>query len=230
MVDLWSDSTSDSTMGIWENPQPKRFSRGAIAASVCLHVVVLAALMYKPIPPLLKQTSSLKGDGGRGRQSITLIAPGANVPLSPIRTNEPLAEKKVHAPRPRPKKELAAIPEPKPLPASSDSLKPGMPGYVLGSLTTGFASNHDVRIALPVHAPDPPIVRAKLPDWIRGDVVVEVTIDEQGHVVNTVVLQTVGYGLEDTVVATLREWKWVPATVDGTKVASRQDVRFHFPS
>jgi protein TonB len=186
--------------------------------------------MHKPAPPLLKQTTSLKGDGGRGQQAIALFAPGANIPLSPLHTNEPLPEKKVHAPRPRPRKELAAVPQPKPLPASSDSLKPGMPGYVLGSLTTGFAGNHDVHIALPVHAPDPPIVRAKLPDWIRGDVVVEVTIDEQGHVTNTVVLQTVGFGLEDTVVATLREWKWVPATVDGLKVASRQDVRFHFPS
>ena len=217
-------------MGIWENPRPRQFSRTAIGASVCLHILFLAALMYKPIPPLLKQTTSLKGDGGRGQQVIALIAPGANVPLSPLLTNEPLAEKKMHAPRRRSKKELAAVPEPKPLPAASDSLKPGMPGYVLGSLTTGFASSHDVHIALPVHAPDPPIVRAKLPDWIRGDVIVEVTIDEQGHVTNTVVLQTVGFGLEDTVVATLREWKWVPAMVDGLKVASRQDVRFHFPS
>src|SRR5690242_3132055 len=99
-------------MGIWENPQPRKFSRAAIGASVCLHVIVLAALIYKPIPPLLKQTTSLKGDGGRGHQTITLVAPGANVPLSPLLTNEPLAEKKVHAPRPRPKKELAAIPEP----------------------------------------------------------------------------------------------------------------------
>lgn len=197
---------------------------------MCLHLVVLAALMYKPVPPLLMPTSSLKGDAGRGRQTMALVTPGANVPLSPLLTNEPLAERKVQAPRPKPKKQEAAVPEPKPMSASSDSLKPGMPGYVLGSLTTGFASNHDVRIALPVHAPDPPIVRAKLPDWIRGDVVVEVTIDEQGHVVNTIVLQTVGFGLEDTVVATLREWKWVPATVDGLKVASRQDVRFHFPS
>jgi protein TonB len=122
-------------------------------------------------------------------------------------------------------------PEPEPqVAATQPGLRPGMPGYVLGSLTTGFANEHDVKIALPVFYPDPPVVRAKLPDWVRGDVIVEVTIDENGKVSQTRVLQTVGYGLENTIAETLRSWRWVPAKVDGVAVASRQDVHFHFPS
>jgi len=48
--------------------------------------------------------------------------------------------------------------------------------------------------------------------------------------VQTRVLQTVGYGLEVVVVDTLRQWRFIPAKVDGVAVASRQDVHFHFPS
>jgi TonB family protein len=105
-----------------------------------------------------------------------------------------------------------------------------MPGYVLGSLTEGFVSEHDVRIALPVFSPDPPVSRAGLPEWIRGDVIIEVTIDEHGTVTQTRVLQTVGFGLESTIAETLRSWRWLPAKVDGISVASRQDMQFHFPS
>ena len=107
---------------------------------------------------------------------------------------------------------------------------PGLPGSAVGTLSSGLASGHDVRIALPVFAPDPPVVRARLPEWVRGDVVVEVTIDETGAVVDTRVLQTPGYGLEEIIVATLRQWHFTPAKIDGVAVASRQDVHFHFPS
>ncbi len=116
--------------------------------------------------------------------------------------------------------------------ANTDDAKllPGMPGFILGSLTDGFASNHDVRAAVSVVAPDPPIARAKLPQWIRGDVIVEVTIDEKGSVIATRVLQTVGFGLDQVIVDTLRQWRYIPARVDGMAVASREDVHFHFPS
>jgi TonB family protein len=107
---------------------------------------------------------------------------------------------------------------------------PGMPGFILGSLTDGIATDHDVRAAVSIVAPDPPIVRAKLPDWIRGDVIVEVTIDEKGSVIGTRVLQTVGFGLDQVIVDTLRQWRYLPAKVDGVAVASREDVHFHFPS
>ena len=60
--------------------------------------------------------------------------------------------------------------------------------------------------------------------------VVEVTIDENGSVVKTKVLQTVGYGIDQICVATLLQWRFTPAKIDGVSVASRQDVYFHFPS
>jgi protein TonB len=144
------------------------------------------------------------------------------------------ASKKPEPPEERKRTSLRSAPKPAPVPqqapATAQSTKPGLPGYVLGSLTSGFVSEHDVRIAIPTLSPDPPITRAKLPEWIRGDVIVEITISDEGAVTETKVLQTVGYGLEDTIVETLRRWRFTPAVVDGVAVASRQDVHFHFPS
>jgi TonB family protein len=196
----------------------------AFVASVAVHAAVFAALLYKPEPPLLRPTGSLHGNGG-GSTVTHLYVPGASVVAQEKAKPAETKHSQLPALRSKP------TPEPEPqVAATQPGVRPGMPGYVLGSLTTGFANDHDVKIALPVFYPDPPVVRAKLPNWISGDVIVEVTIDENGAVTQTRVLQTVGYGLEKTIESTLRNWRWVPAKVDGIAVASRQDVHFHFPS
>lgn len=200
-------------------------SPAGFAVSVALHGLVLCALLYRPEPRLLQPESSLRGDGGSGRSSVKLVAPGYSGLQSPV-TAQVRSDNKTYLSR-KPK----SHPTPEAQAASANKpLKPGMPGFILGSLASGIPSDHDVRVALPVVAPDPPITRAKLPDWLRGDVIVEVTIDERGAVVKTVVLATVGFGLEDTIVDTLKRWQFTPATIDGVAVASRQDVYFHFPS
>ena len=60
--------------------------------------------------------------------------------------------------------------------------------------------------------------------------IVEVTIDVQGNVVETKVLQALGHGIEEKVLAALRNWRFRPAMMDGRAIPSQQDVYFHFPS
>lgn len=199
--------------------------RKPLLASLGVHLVVVTALLYRPAPALLKASPALRGDGGRGRM-IALAAPGVSAPSPSRRSQE---EARRLTPPGRRRKGRAPEP-PAQAEAAEASLRPGMPGFILGSLTSGLAADHDVRAAISVVAPDPPIVRARLPEWIRGDVVVEVTIDEKGEVVATRVLQSVGFGLDEIVVETLRHWRFIPAKVDGIAVASREDVHFHFPS
>ena len=79
--------------------------------------------------------------------------------------------------------------------------------------------------------PDPPISRAEISaEDIRGDVVVEVTIDAQGAVIDTKLLQSVGHGIDEKIVATLQGWRFHPAMIDGRPIASKHDVHFHFPA
>src|SRR5512146_1995720 len=210
--------------------EPIQFERGisppAVFLTVFVHVLALLFLTFRPEPQLLEPSAALRGNGGTTNTHFVLIAPGSSVidsPIAKVSESEHALQARKH------KKPDQASLEPKPAMASSD-LKPGMPGFILGSLANGLPSDHDVRVALPVIAPDPPIIHNKLPDWLRGDVIIEVTIDEQGNVVKTKVLKTVGYGSEEIVTATLRQWRFTPAKVDGISVASRQDVYFHFPS
>jgi len=70
----------------------------------------------------------------------------------------------------------------------------------------------------------------QLAKGLQGDVIVEVTIDEQGSVTETRILQSLQQDIDAKVLATLRNWRFKPATVDGVAISSRQDVHFHFPS
>jgi TonB family protein len=191
-----------------------------------VHLLAIGILTYKPEPKLLQPSTTLRGDGGSVTH-LTFTSAGSSVINSPIAK---LKEDEHALFARKQKKQERAKPEPKPAVVADKELKPGMPGFILGSLANGIPSDHDIRVALPVISPDPPIVRHKLPDWLRGDVVVEVTIDENGSVVKTKVLQTVGYGIDQICVATLLQWRFTPAKIDGVSVASRQDVYFHFPS
>ena len=103
-------------------------------------------------------------------------------------------------------------------------------GSPLGTMIDGPITGHEVRVAYPVVYPDPPVDRAELPHDLVGDVVIEVTIDSQGSVVETKIVQAIGHGIDEKIEATLRRWHYQPATLDGTPVASRHDVHFHFPS
>jgi hypothetical protein len=208
--------------------QPERgISRLATIVTICVHLLVIGVLSYKPEPELLQPSTTLRGDGGSSVTHLTFTAPGSSVIDTPIAKAKEDEHALFVAKQEKPQR---AKLEPKPAVSADKELKPGMPGFILGSLANGIPSDHDIRVALPVISPDPPILRNKLPDWLRGDVIVEVTIDEQGSVVKTKVLQTVGYGIEQICVATLHQWHFTPAKIDGISVASRQDVHFHFPS
>ncbi len=83
-----------------------------------------------------------------------------------------------------------------------------------GSLLQGPGSSHETRIALPVIGPQPPISSSDLPMGNNGDVIVEITIDEQGNVVKTAVLKGIRNDLDQKVIATLQGWRFKPATQD----------------
>jgi TonB family protein len=91
-------------------------------------------------------------------------------------------------------------------------------------------TGHEIIPALPQVFPDPAVSRADLPSGVQGDVIVEVTIDEQGNVVETRLIRGIGYGIEDRVLATLRQWHFRPASKDGVTIASQHIVTFHYPS
>jgi protein TonB len=201
--------------------------------SVAVHLAVLAVLVFhNPRVIDLSPAWLAYGDAAHTYKLVYLPASANNNDKPPDAAK--LLFPRVSKPRPRPKSQPPRpAPEPQQVLAIADAeaadhnTRAGSP---LGTMIDGPITGHEVHVAYPVVYPDPPVARAELPRDLQGDVVIEVTIDSQGNVVETKIVQAIGHGIDEKIEATLRRWHYQPATLDGTPVASRHDVHFHFPS
>jgi protein TonB len=139
-------------------------------------------------------------------------------------------------PRPQAKVKPKAVPTPKitPAPAVEAAKTPSpnlsspasaVPDSSSGSDSWGSGS---IQIALTTYSPSPAPDLSALPHGVQGDVVVDVTIDPSGKVADLAVLHTLGYGIESSVIGTLKTWTFRPATKDGNPISSVQELHFHF--
>jgi TonB family protein len=195
--------------------------------SVSAHLALLAAIVFhNPRVINLSPTWLAYGDSVHTYR-ITYFPPGANdapeaAKLSfPPRANQPSLRPQRPKPAAKPHEVLADAE------AGDHNSRAGSP---LGTMIDGPIAGHEVHVAYPVVYPDPPVNRAELPRGLSGDVIIEVTIDSAGNVVETRIVQAIGHGIDEKIEATLRRWHFQPATLDGTPVATRHDVHFHFPS
>jgi periplasmic protein TonB len=86
----------------------------------------------------------------------------------------------------------------------------------------------DVSVAMANFYPPPKPDLSVLPHGTRGDVVIDIVIDEDGKVVDTRVDQGLGHGVDEAVMAVVQTWTFTPATKAGKPVASEQQLLFHF--
>jgi TonB family protein len=189
---------------------PRKRRAQAIIGSLLFHVIVLTLWLYRP--PIFVKPSSVAW-GQHGRSEVLIYRAQAQEP-TPLPKRRPLLPKT----QPKPLPEIAKVP--------AESPRAGTP---IGSLYHGPGSGREAKPALPLVFPDPDVYSWQL-GGLQGDVIVEITIDEQGTVTETKILQSLRDEIDEKVVATLRNWRFRPATVDGVAISSRQDVHFHFPS
>ncbi|ADW67127.1 energy transducer TonB [Granulicella tundricola] len=166
-------------------------------ASVVLHVVVVAALLYK-VQGVAK--------AHRAKSVARVLVPYAPGHTAAAQPPKP----KIIRPKVEPK---IALKEPEPPPPAS------------GGDPTGEA---DVSVAMANFYPAPKPDLSELPHGTHGDIVVDVTIDEDGKVVYTHVDEGLGHGVDEAVLAVLQTWTFYPATKAGKPVASVQQLLFHF--
>ncbi len=211
-------------------PATERFrNHRAVAVSVLAHLGLLAVILFHHREPI--ELIPLSLENGSGTHSYHIIYAPSDGQDSPREDKITLAHS-APAPRRRPK------PSPLKLPSDHLAVPPDAEasdhntraGSALGTMIDGPIEGHEVHVAFPVVFPDPPVARSELPRDLKGDVIVEVTIDAQGNVVETRIVQAIGYGIDEKIVAALRQWRYQPATLDGVPVASKHDVHFHFPS
>jgi len=206
--------------------------RWALAASLAAHLVALGLMLRQPPPVFVRPQAVVAGAGGTSVTALYLpYDVGAHSdPATEARVSLSLPRSKSKALRRKRNVNLQKAPLKAEKSRPGDALQTARAGSAYGSLPEGPADGSEIRPALPVTFVNPDISRSELPAGVQGDVVVEVTIDARGNIVEKRILQRIGYGIDEKVLAALEGWRFTPATQDGVPIPSRHDVHFHFPN
>lgn len=212
-----SDSVENST------PQPggplvgrSTSLRRWTLASLFLHVCVLGALLFVRSPKL--SPIERPGDATGHLLSLT-YAPGMSAPAAKLQSPK--------AP-PRPPTPLSNAPTPTPAPpvvSASTTAATSSPDAASGVDALG---DGNTTVALVVVHPSPKPDLSQLPSGTSGDVIVDVVIDKDGKIAKYTMMRGLGHGVDQTVLATIQQWTFQPATRDGHPVASEQELLFHY--
>ena len=185
-----------------------------VAPSLLLHALVLTAILHHRhmfIAPM-------KLPGNEDGHLLTLnYIPGHAGQRALVSTpHPPLPAAKVLNPRmPSP-----ARPVEDPAASTSTIVNPSSGASGSDSLGSG-----NVTVALATFFPRP---KPDLPAHTRGDVIVDVVIDETGKIIDTKVAQSLGPSIDQSVLATIQTWTFTPATRDGKPIPSEQELLFHY--
>jgi TonB family protein len=201
--------------------------RTLLFVSITAHLAILAWLVHSPKAVFVQPTWVRQGRGGtslsyiyfQGNPKVARAHLPSKVYLDPTKE----AAKKNPHPKPDSKYESDAkrdeamlLPDQRPA------------GAVYGSLSYGTLSGPDVRAAIPDVFPDPVLDPAEQAE-AAGDVIVEVTIDDQGNIVEEKLVRGLSADIDQKVLATVSRWHFLPATRNSVPMASKQDIYYHFP-
>lgn len=166
-------------------------------ASVVLHVLILAALIYQ-----VDRVTTVRRLAPRNAVVIVPYAPGHQAVTPP------------------PKPKVVPVDKPKVAEKQPDPPPPSSGGDPSGE--------SDVTVAMANFDPEPKPDLSALPHGTRGDVLLDIVIDEDGKVVDAQLDGGLGHGVDEAVIAVVETWTFTPATKAGKPVASKQQLLFHF--
>lgn len=189
-----------------------------VAASIALHGCVLGAMLFTMPPQLMP--IEMPGDHSGHLISLT-YSPGNSAPASTLQAQtrpaaKPFRARTVTAPVPAP----ITPPISPPAAAASSSIDAATGADALG--------DGDTTLALVVVHPSPHPDLTQLPSGTRGDVIVDVVIDKTGRIAKFTMTRGLGHGVDETVLAAIKQWTFQPATRNGVPVASEQELLFHY--
>jgi periplasmic protein TonB len=215
-------------------PTRRLFVRST-SLSVATHLLLAGAVFFTlRLHPV--HVFSLPGTELGTRVELAYLPGRAPVPTShpqpKVKPRAVAAAPKTPAPSPLPASPAALQMPPIPHLTVTESASPNSsaPASAVPDATSGSDSygSGSIQIALTTFSPSPAPDLSMLPHGIQGDVVVDVTIDPSGKVAELAVLHSIGYGIDSSVIGTLKTWTFRPATKDGAPIASVQELHFHF--
>lgn len=215
---------------LFSDPEPTPRRRWSLPASLAIHALLLLALLRGRSPVFVAPSSILKGANGSAITQLYWDPRARDVDALSAETGHagsPLTWKRKpqHPERVSPQKAAAPATDHEMASAATPAPPVGSP---YGSLTEGPNAGVEIRPALPVTTSEPLVSPEELHGLTEGNVVVEITIDENGNIVSRTVVQSLGPAIDEKVLAALDNWHFRPATRDGVPIPSKQDVVYHF--
>jgi len=195
-------------------------SRLSVMASVAAHAVVLAllllALRTRHVRPVVMQSRCC---------SVALYWSPSAAPGTPKPKHATHRRRSAPSPVTASQPMLASAPA---TPSQTAQSQTGMTSpQQLASMGIG-EGDQNAEPALPVFRPAPDVADRTLLPQKEQKVIVEVEISELGDVTSEKLVQGLGNALDQIVLETVKGWRFRPATLNGTAIASVEDLVFPF--
>jgi|GEM_PF-1074977 len=192
-------------------------SRSAVI-SVAVHAVLLLAIAGVLHRAATVAPYKLPGTA-QGTRLLTYFANGTPPhALSDLPAKEPVKDKSVsvqHA--------AIALPAPKPKQEGAPATDEGKGNSADSGLGEG-----DIKIAVQTYFPYPKPNLSGLPHGTSSDIILDAVIDEHGKISDLKLMKGLGDGIDETVIATVKQWTFAPATRNGVPIPSEQELHFHY--
>jgi len=212
-----------------------------LVTSVAAHCLVLFLMLRPPTPTIVKVQQLRQGDGGR---ALTRLYWSSDQPDSAAANHNTFSKKlpdqalrSKNLETPNKSLQLRLEKQERTIAsnandhsaASGKSSNAATAGSTYGSLNSGELTGTEVRPALWIAGPNPAVAASEFAEGLEGSVIVEITIDDQGNVIATQLLQSLAPAVDSRVIEALQMAHFIPAKRNGVSIPSKQDVYYHFP-
>jgi protein TonB len=206
--------------------RPQR-SQSSVVLSVAAHVLVLALLLFVGHRTfrVVAQADSKAVFAG------IQVAGGSHATRLVLPRSLTTVEAKKAATEPPQAKKVAAPLHPAPVKKSEGGTAADAHQTSQGSGDAANGNGSDAQNAdpaFPVFAPKPPVTDRKLLPDSQREIVVDVNVNAAGDVTGVSMVKSLGNALDQIVLDTVKTWRFHPATVNGTPVASQAELIFPF--
>jgi len=184
----------------------------SIAVHLTLLLCLLGRLRLSPRIMPCRLPGTAMGD-----TVLTFYAPGSR---QPVTSNSPFKSPEKAKP--------VATAHPAPSVPQLDHSQATETKAGAGTAAESGLGEGDITIALQSYFPYPKPDLSSLPHGTKGDVILNAVIDADGKITELTLLKGLGSPVDETVIATVQQWRYTPAMRNGVPITSEQELHFHY--